>query len=94
MEEAWREYYESHTMSAEEAVAKIHDGDTVVDVIGTAEPQHLFRVLTAAKDRFGEKGVEILTGLNQGPAPYAEPACYPNLRVRAIFAGRNNRAAL
>ena len=90
----WKKYYEEHIVTAEEAISQIRDGEMIVPAHAASEPQYLFDKLVEMKERFTPKGVGVLQGLNQGPAQYATPDCYPYIRIHSFFYGKNNRAQL
>ncbi len=90
----WKKYYEEHTVTAEEAISQIRDGEMIVPSHAAAEPQYLFDKLVEMRERFQPKGVGVLQGLNQGPSQYATPDCYTYIRIHSFFYGKNNRAQL
>ena len=90
----WKKYYEEHTVTAEEAISEIRDGEMIVPSHAASEPQYLFRKLVEMKERFQPKGVGVLQGLNQGLAPYAAEDCWPYIQINSFFYGKNNRAQL
>lgn len=88
----WKKYYEERTVTAEEAISHIKDGDWVVPSHSSAEPKYLFHKLL---ERNGElKDIKIPQGLNIGDAPYAAEQYKDSFKVVSFFCGKNNRKAI
>jgi acyl-CoA hydrolase/GNAT superfamily N-acetyltransferase len=91
----WRERYSQKTMSAHEAIRKIHSGSRIFLGSGCAEPQHLLETLV---DIGGQHGalydVVIVHMLTFGPAPHAAKRFDHNFRHNSFFVGPGIRQAV
>ena len=60
----WNKHYQENTVTAEEAITHIHNGDTVVFSHAAVEPTHIIRTLLAHADRY--QNVEIIHMIGVG----------------------------
>lgn len=88
----WKEYYESHLTTAEEAVKKIQSGNRVVVGHACGEPAHLLKAMVANAAAY--KDVEIVHMVAMGKAEYCQPEYAENFRHNAIFVGGTSRKAV
>ena len=88
----WKEYYQAHTMTAEEAVLHIHSGDRVVIAHACGEPSYLVDAMVSNASAY--RGVEIVHLVSMGKAEYCQPQYAENFRHNAIFLGGATRAAI
>ena len=88
----WKEYYQAHTMTAEEAVSYIHSGDRVVIAHACGEPSYLVDAMVSNASAY--RDVEIVHLVSMGKAEYCQPQYAENFRHNAIFLGGPTRAAI
>ena len=88
----WKEYYQAHTMTAEEAVSHIHSGDRVVIAHACGEPSYLVDAMVSNASAY--RDVEIVHLVSMGKAEYCQPQYAENFRHNAIFLGGPTRAAI
>lgn len=79
-------------VSSEEAVASIHDGDTVFVHGGAATPAALLAALAGREPEL--TGVTTVGLHLEGPCPHLEPGMEDHIRHRALFIGPNARDAV
>ena len=84
--------YQSHVVSAEEAVRKIKSGDRVFLTGNCSVPQTLLAALVNYAPEL--KDVEIAQALSIGPADYVSPEMQGHLRVNTMFVSPNVRKAV
>ena len=84
--------YQSHVVSAEEAVRKIKSGDRVFLTGNCSVPQTLLAALVNYAPEL--KDVEIAQALSIGPADYVSPEMQGHLRVNTMFVSPNVREAV
>jgi 4-hydroxybutyrate CoA-transferase len=84
--------YQSHIVSAEEAVRKIKSGDRVFLTGNCSVPQTLLAALVNYAPEL--KDVEITQALSIGPADYVSPEMQGHLRVNTMFVSPNVREAV
>ena len=80
----WRTYYKEHTMTPEQAVSVIHDGDRVVFGHAVGEPIIFQRTMARMAENF--HNVEVATCFTSVPAVFAARNGKP-LRHNALFVG-------
>ncbi len=88
----WREYYKAHTMTPEEAVAQIHDGDRVVFGHAVAEPIIFQRTMAREAEKF--HNVEVAHMVYLGSGEYLQPGMEEHFRHNALFVGGPARKAI
>ncbi|MDO4616413.1 MAG: acetyl-CoA hydrolase/transferase C-terminal domain-containing protein [Lachnospiraceae bacterium] len=88
----WREYYKTHTMKPEEAVAQIHDGDRVVFGHAVGEPIIFQRTMAKEAKKF--KNVEVAHMVYLGSGEYLQPGMEEHFRHNALFVGGPARKAI
>ena len=81
-----------HTLSAEDAVAKIKSGDRVFLHTAAATPQRLVETMVERAPEL--RDVEIVSLHTEGTAAYSLPQYRENFRLNAFFVGRNVRSAV
>ncbi|MEA4925737.1 MAG: acetyl-CoA hydrolase/transferase C-terminal domain-containing protein [Syntrophomonadaceae bacterium] len=88
----WREYYQSRTTSASQAVKAVKSGDRVVLGHACGEPQ---LIVDALVDRAAElQAVEIAHEVPMGKGLYCKPEYAGNFRHNALFSGAPSRQAI
>ena len=88
----WKEHYDSHTMSAAEAVRAIRSGQRIFVGSNSAEPQNLVNALTRDADHI--EHADIVHIMTLGTAPYSEAKFQNRFRHNAFFIGANVREAV
>lgn len=89
---SWKEHYEKHLMTAEEAVQTIHSGERVVVAHACGEPTYLIDAMVANAKQY--HNVEIVHMVAMGKAEYCQPKYSENFRHNALFVGGSTRAAV
>ena len=90
---SWKDYYQSRIVTADEAAAKIQDGDQISYGHATGEPQLFAPALIKREKEL--KGVAFVHGLAMGPAYYCDPQLDPEcISHSTVFAGTNTRKAV
>ena len=89
---SWNEYYESHKMTAEEAVNKIKSGDRVVLQHACGEPVYL--VDKMVENAAAYKDVEIVHMVAMGKGAYCKPEQAEHFRHNSLFVGGSTRKAV
>ena len=80
------------TVSSEEAVASIQDGQTIFIHGGAATPSALLAALAARAPQLS--GITTVGLHLDGPCPHLDPALAGHIRHRALFIGPNARDAV
>lgn len=88
----WKAHYESHKMSAEEAVKHIKSGDRVVTGHACGEPSYLIDAMVANAAAY--ENVEIDHMVAMGQSAYCKPEYEKNFRHNALFVGGSTRTAV
>lgn len=89
---SWKEYYQSHLTTAEEAVTHIKSGDRVVMAHACGEPSYLVDAMVANSAAYHD--VEIVHMVAMGKGEYCKPEYAGHFRHNAIFVGGSSRAAV
>ena len=89
---SWKEHYQSHLMTAEEAVGHIKSGDRLVMAHACGEPSYLVDAMVANAAAY--KDVEIVHMVAMGKGEYCKPEYAGNFRHNAIFVGGSSREAV
>lgn len=88
----WKEYYQSHLMTAEEAVNKIKSGDRVVLEHACGEPVYL--VDKMVENAAAYRDVEIVHMVAMGKGAYCAPEQAGHFRHNSLFVGGSTRKAV
>ncbi|MDO5785205.1 MAG: acetyl-CoA hydrolase/transferase C-terminal domain-containing protein [Eubacteriales bacterium] len=88
----WRAYYTSHTMTPEQAVTLIQDGDRVVFGHAVGEPIIFQRTMARMAEKF--HGVEVAHMVYLGSGEYLKPGMEEHFRHNALFVGGPARKAI
>ena len=88
----WTAQYESHVVTADEAVKSVQSGNRVFMTGNVSVPQTLLAALV--KHAPEVQNVEICQALSVGPADYVNPAMEGHLRVNTLFISANVRTAV
>lgn len=88
----WRSYYKEHTMTPEQAVSVIKDGDRVVFGHAVGEPIIFQRTMARMADQF--KNVEVAHMVYLGSGEYLQPGMEEHFRHNALFVGGPARKAI
>ena len=88
----WRKYYMEHTMTPEEAVMKIKDGNRVMFGHAVGEPIVFQRTMARLAERF--HNVEVAHMVYLGNGEYLEPGMESHFRHNALFVGGKARKAI
>ena len=81
----WRKYYKEHTMTPEQAVSVIRDGDRVVFGHAVGEPIIFQRTMARMAEQF--HNVEIAHMVYLGSGDYLKPGMESHFRHNALFVG-------
>lgn len=81
----WRTYYKEHTMTPEQAVSVIHDGDRVVFGHAVGEPIIFQRTMARMAEQF--HNVEVAHMVYLGSGEYLQPGMERHFRHNALFVG-------
>ena len=81
----WRAYYKEHTMTPEQAVSVIHDGDRVVFGHAVGEPIIFQRTMARMAEQF--HNVEVAHMVYLGSGEYLQPGMESHFRHNALFVG-------
>lgn len=81
----WRQYYTEHTVTPEEAVKKIEDGDRVVFGHAVGEPIIFQRTMARMAESF--HNVEVAHMVYLGSGEYLKPGMEAHFRHNALFVG-------
>lgn len=81
----WRSYYKAHTMSPEQAVSVIQDGDRVVFGHAVGEPIIFQRTMARMAEQFHD--VEVAHMVYLGSGEYLQPGMEQHFRHNALFVG-------
>ena len=88
----WRSYYKAHTMTPEDAVLLIQDGNRVVFGHAVGEPIVFQRTMARLADRFHD--VEVAHMVYLGSGEYLQPGMESHFRHNALFVGAPARRAI
>lgn len=88
----WRAYYTSHTMTPEQAVTLIQDGDRVVFGHAVGEPIIFQRTMARMAEQF--HNVEVAHMVYLGSGEYLQPGMEEHFRHNALFVGGPARKAI
>lgn len=88
----WKEHYQNHLMTAEQAVGHIKSGDRVVVAHACGEPSFLIEAMVANAGAY--RDVEIVHMVAMGKGEYCKPEYAANFRHNAIFVGGSSRDAV
>ena len=88
----WRSYYKAHTMTPEDAVLLIQDGNRVVFGHAVGEPIVFQRTMARLADRF--HNVEVAHMVYLGSGEYLQPGMESHFRHNALFVGAPARRAI
>lgn len=88
----WQAIYKSRLMTADDAVKKIRNGDTVVLSFGCGEPRG---IQDAMLRRYSEyENVEIINTIILGETPWVRDEMRGHFRYHSFFASASNREAI
>ena len=87
----WQQYYKEHTMTPEEAVSKIQDGDRVMLGHAVGEPIIFQRTMARMAEQF--HNVEVAHMVYLGSGEYLQPGMESHFRHNALFVGAPARKA-
>ncbi len=88
----WKEHYQNHLMTAEQAVGHIKSGDRVVMAHACGEPSFLIDAMVANAAAYQD--VEIVHMVAMGQGEYCTPEYAANFRHNAIVVGGASRDAV
>lgn len=88
----WTDYYKEHTMTPEEAVSVIKDGNRVVFGHAVGEPIIFQRTMARMAEQF--HGVEVAHMVYLGSGEYLQPGMEEHFRHNALFVGGPARKAI
>lgn len=88
----WKNYYETHQMTAAEAVRQIKSGDRVVVGHAVGEPCHLVEAMVHNASSY--RDVEIVHMVAMGKCEYCKPEYAGIFRHNSLFAGGTSRKAI
>lgn len=89
---SWKEYYQSHKMTADEAVAHIKSGNRVVVGHAVGEPCHLVSTMVQHAEDY--RDVEIVHMVAMGKCEYCKPEYAGHFRHNSLFLGGTSREAV
>ena len=81
----WRKYYKDHTVTPEQAVSMIKDGDRVVFGHAVGEPIVFQRTMARMAEQF--HNVEVAHMVYLGSGEYLQPGMESHFRHNALFVG-------
>ena len=88
----WKQYYQSHRMTALEAVRLIKSGDRVFLTGNCSVPLHLLSALVTHAPNL--QNVELCQALTVAGSEYVRPEMEGHLRVNSFFVSHNVRKAI
>ncbi len=88
----WKQYYQSHRMTAQEAVRLIKSGDRVFLTGNCSVPLHLLSALVEHAPNL--QNVELCQALTVAGSEYVSPEMEGHLRVNSFFVSNNVRKAI
>ena len=88
----WTKYYQEHTLTPEQAVGLIHDGDRVVFGHAVGEPIIFQRTMAEMAEQFHD--VEVAHMVYLGSGEYLQPGMESHFRHNALFVGGPARKAI
>lgn len=90
----WKEYYKSHTMSAEEAVKLVPDGANIVTTAGASSADKIIHAMANRAKEIGKpRNFCVINMLAMGDVSYLEPEYKAYFRHRSIFGCAKTRAS-
>ena len=89
---SWKEYYQRHLATAEEAVTHIKSGGRLVMAHACGEPSYLVDAMMANAAAY--ENVEIVHMVAMGKGEYCKPEYAENFHHNAIFVGGSSRDAV
>ncbi|MDO5784915.1 MAG: acetyl-CoA hydrolase/transferase C-terminal domain-containing protein [Eubacteriales bacterium] len=88
----WQQYYKEHTMTPEQAVSTIQDGNRVMLGHAVGEPIIFQRTMAKMAEQF--HGVEVAHMVYLGSGEYLQPGMESHFRHNALFVGAPARKAI
>jgi len=88
----WKNYYQTHQMTAAEAVRRIQSGNRVVVGHAVGEPCHLVEAMVENAEAY--RDVEIVHMVAMGKCEYCKPEYAGHFRHNSLFAGGTSRKAI
>ena len=88
----WKQYYSEHTLTAQEAVKHIKNGDRVVVTHAAGEPVSLVKAMVDNKEAY--RNVEVIHCVSMGMCEYCLPENEPYFRHNAWFVGGTSSKAV
>lgn len=88
----WQDYYKKHTMTPEQAVSTIRDGNRVMFGHAVGEPIIFQRTMAKMAEQF--HGVEVVHMVYLGSGEYLQPGMESHFRHNALFVGAPARKAI
>jgi len=89
---SWKDYYQEHLTTAQEAVKLIRSGDRVVLAHACSEPGHLVDAMVANASAY--RDVEVMQMVPMGKAQYCDAKYKENFHFNTIFVGARTRDAV
>ncbi|MDL2248654.1 4-hydroxybutyrate CoA-transferase, partial [Tyzzerella sp. OttesenSCG-928-J15] len=87
----WKEHYNSHKISIDEAIRKIPSESYVVTSHCASEPKAILKAMAENKERY--KNVNIFNLISMGEAPYCAPEMEGHFTYNTIFVSTGSRKA-
>ena len=88
----WKQYYQEHQMTAEDAVTQIKSGDRVIVGHAAGEPCHLVEAMV--NNAAAYQDVEVVHMVPLGKCAYCQPEYKGHFRHNSFFIGPKSRKAL
>ena len=88
----WKQYYQEHQMTAEDAVKQIKSGDRVIIGHAVGEPCHLVEAMV--NNAAAYQDVEVVHMVPMGQCVYCQPEYEGHFRHNSFFIGPKSRKAL
>jgi len=88
----WKQYYETHQTTADEAVGKIQSDNRVVIGHAVGEPCHLVDAMVSNAEAY--RDVEIVHMVPMGKCEYCKPEYAGHFRHNSLFSGGTSRKAI
>ena len=89
---SWRDYYQQHLTTAEDAVKRIRSGDRVVVQHACGEPSFLLDAMVANAAAY--ENVEIVHMVAKGECAYCAPEMAAHFRHNSLFVGPTSKNAV
>ena len=89
---SWRDYYQQHLTTAEDAVKRIRSGDRVVVQHACGEPSFLLDAMVANAGAY--ENVEIVHMVAKGECAYCAPEMAAHFRHNSLFVGPTSKNAV